>query len=223
MTDYNAMIRQLFTAPARGMTAQPPKANLGGGMIEKLHNAIDPVQAMGGYGNLAAMALPPGAPRTIRGFHGTKGDWSKFDMGKSQREAYGSGMHIAADPALANMFSRQFKEGGTVMPVEMNLTNPASQAVYKKFAEKHNYDPKATSKALKDAGYDSVEYNHGNFYWAGEDGALVQSRPGQDKAYAVLQPGRVKSALTGETLFGATGTAGLGAILADALKGDDGS
>jgi hypothetical protein len=63
MTDYNAMIRQLFTAPARAMTAQPPKANLGGGMIEKLHNAIDPVQAMGGYGNLAAMALPPGAPK----------------------------------------------------------------------------------------------------------------------------------------------------------------
>jgi hypothetical protein len=63
MTDYNAMIRALFTAPARGMTAQPPKANLGGGMIEKLHNALDPVQAMGGYGNLAAMALPPGAPK----------------------------------------------------------------------------------------------------------------------------------------------------------------
>jgi hypothetical protein len=63
MTDYNAMIRALFTAPARGMTAQPPQANLGGGMIEKLHNALDPVQAMGGYGNLAAMALPPGATR----------------------------------------------------------------------------------------------------------------------------------------------------------------
>jgi hypothetical protein len=68
MTDYNAMIRALFTAPARGMTAQPPQANLGGGMIEKLHNALDPVQAMGGYGNLAAMALPPGAakiPKTM--------------------------------------------------------------------------------------------------------------------------------------------------------------
>jgi hypothetical protein len=61
MTDYNAMIRQLFTAPARAMTAQPPKANLGGGLLEKLHNAVDPVQALGGYGNMAAMALPPGA------------------------------------------------------------------------------------------------------------------------------------------------------------------
>jgi hypothetical protein len=84
MTDYNAMIRQLFTAPARGMTAQPPKANLGGGMIEKLHNAIDPVQAMGGYGNLAAMALPPGAPRAAKTFyHGTPTPFDKFDPSKA--------------------------------------------------------------------------------------------------------------------------------------------
>jgi hypothetical protein len=67
MTDYNAMLRQLFTAPARGMTAQPPQANFGSGllgnMLTKAHGLLDPVQAMGGYGNLAAMALPPGAPR----------------------------------------------------------------------------------------------------------------------------------------------------------------
>jgi hypothetical protein len=62
MTDYNAMLRQLFTAPARGMTAAPQTGQLPG-LLGRIHDAIDPVQAMGGYGNLAAMALPPGAPK----------------------------------------------------------------------------------------------------------------------------------------------------------------
>jgi hypothetical protein len=52
----------MVTAPARGMAAMPPDmAQLG--LLGELHQAIDPVQAFGGYGNLAAMALPPGGPR----------------------------------------------------------------------------------------------------------------------------------------------------------------
>jgi hypothetical protein len=65
MTDYNSLLRDLFTAPARGMTAQPPQADFGSGLLgsflTKAHGTLDPVQAMGGYGNLAAMAFPPGA------------------------------------------------------------------------------------------------------------------------------------------------------------------
>ena len=209
---------EMAAAPARAMSYVPQQQDMEAlGMWGQVHQAIDPVQAFGGYGNTALMGLMPSArtpqPRPIKGYHGTRGEWSKFDMTKSTREAYGSGMHVATDPALANMFSRQFKDGGTVMPVEMHLKNTASQKVYHKFAQKHNYNPKATTKALTDAGYDSVEYNHGKFFWPSESGKLVQSAPGQDKAFAILTPGRVKSAITGETLFG-TGAAGIGAAAA---------
>ena len=66
MTDYWGMLKSLALAPANAMMAQPPKANLGGGLMEKLHNAIDPVQAFGGYGNMMAMALPMGRIQSAR-------------------------------------------------------------------------------------------------------------------------------------------------------------
>jgi hypothetical protein len=119
MTDYNAMIRQLFTAPARAMTAQPPQANLGGGMIEKLHNALDPVQAMGGYGNMMAMALPPGV-KPIRGsafetigselgtlYHGGKSKISSVDQSKLQSRDYGfygKGFYTTTNPTYAKAY-----------------------------------------------------------------------------------------------------------------------
>jgi len=67
MTDYAAMVRGLLgdlsLAPARAYMAQAPKAPQSMGLLGQIHNAIDPVQAFGGYGGLAAMALPPGAPK----------------------------------------------------------------------------------------------------------------------------------------------------------------
>lgn len=60
--DYAA---DIFTAPARFMAATPRPTGLadrGGltGAIFGLHEAIDPVQNFGGYGNVGAMALPMG-------------------------------------------------------------------------------------------------------------------------------------------------------------------
>jgi hypothetical protein len=57
------LLEQMFTAPYRAMEAQAPKAPSSMGVLGDIHNAIDPVQAMGGYGGLLAMALPPGAPK----------------------------------------------------------------------------------------------------------------------------------------------------------------
>jgi hypothetical protein len=73
MADYNKMWEQLqgilgdiALAPARGMMAQPPEPQ-GMGILGEIHKAIDPVRAFGGYGNMAAMALPPGRPLTSAG------------------------------------------------------------------------------------------------------------------------------------------------------------
>jgi hypothetical protein len=57
------LLGDLTLAPARAYMAEAPKAPLSMGLLGDIHNAIDPVNAFGGYGGLAAMALPPGAPR----------------------------------------------------------------------------------------------------------------------------------------------------------------
>lgn len=62
-TDYSALAEFLLgtaQAPARAFMAQAPKAPSSLGLLGDIHNAIDPVQAFGGYGGLMAMALPPG-------------------------------------------------------------------------------------------------------------------------------------------------------------------
>ena len=58
------LLEKAALAPARGYLAQSPQADFGGGRLgnalTQAHKAIDPVNAMGGYGGLLAMALPPG-------------------------------------------------------------------------------------------------------------------------------------------------------------------
>src|SRR3990167_8851162 len=57
-------LERVALAPARGYLAQSPQADFGGGWLgnalTQAHKNIDPVNAMGGYGGLLAMALPPG-------------------------------------------------------------------------------------------------------------------------------------------------------------------
>lgn len=50
----------IITAPARVMAAQSASAPKELGFLGRLHDAIDPVKAFGGYGALGAMALPMG-------------------------------------------------------------------------------------------------------------------------------------------------------------------
>src|SRR5262245_18718314 len=51
--------QDILTAPARAMVAQPRKRNIPG-ILGRIHEAIDPVQAFAGYGGMLAMALHPG-------------------------------------------------------------------------------------------------------------------------------------------------------------------
>ena len=60
--DYQKMLDWL-TMPAQAYMAQSPKAPPSMGLLGQIHNAIDPVGLLGGYGGLAAMALPFGTPK----------------------------------------------------------------------------------------------------------------------------------------------------------------
>jgi hypothetical protein len=73
-------------APARGYMQQAPQAPNSLGLLGQIHNAIDPVQAFGGYGGLLAMALPPGGVgmKPMRGYHHTSADFEKFSPAASR-------------------------------------------------------------------------------------------------------------------------------------------
>jgi hypothetical protein len=183
-------------------------SQLNSGLLANVGDVVD-FESMRGRGTRKAGGFSEGGgggagvlkfPEVTKAYHGTKGDWRSFDPNKGVREAYGSGLHAAPNPKLANQFAGQFKEGGSVMPLNLRLRKTASQDVYKTYAEKHNYDPKATTRALIKDGYDSVKYNHGQFYQL-EKGKLAPSAPGEDAAISVLKPGRVWSSITGEKLW----------------------
>ena len=59
IADYGSLAEFLL-GPARAYAARPPQTQ-SLGLLGDIHNAIDPVQAFGGYGGLLAMATPFGA------------------------------------------------------------------------------------------------------------------------------------------------------------------
>jgi hypothetical protein len=132
------LLTDLFTAPYRAMEAQPPQANFGSGvlgnMLTKAHGLLDPVQAMGGYGNLAAMALPPGSPFK-RGpvYHGSPDARGIIEKG-FQKKVWGQMGDRAAfftdDPRIARSYAdphRAFDYQGAepaVVPATVEFKNP---------------------------------------------------------------------------------------------------
>lgn len=66
MPDYSQMVNRLlgnWDAPARAYNALSPSVDFGGGFLgnflTKAHQAIDPVNAMGGYGGVLGAVVPP--------------------------------------------------------------------------------------------------------------------------------------------------------------------
>lgn len=89
----------MLTAPARGMAAMPSEQNMEQlGLLGKIHKAIDPVQAFGGYGSLTAMALPPGVA-----FHGSpKAIQGAFKP--STRGKFGPGVYASEVEGVARQY-----------------------------------------------------------------------------------------------------------------------
>jgi hypothetical protein len=138
------------------------------------------------------MARAKAQGNTTDVYHATGKDFTQFDNSKSVRQAYGAATHVAADPALANMFARQLDEGGRVMPLKVNLGKVADADTFKQYAAKNDWDIPKTTQALINDGYESVSYSHGQFFTP-QDGRLVGSLPGQDQAYAILNPANIRS------------------------------
>jgi hypothetical protein len=115
------LLESAFTAPYRAMEAQAPQAPQSMGLIGRIHNAIDPVQAMGGYGGLLAMALPPGKPvkMDMPLFHGspTLKSGPAFEAGRSAAAPrtdpgyLGRAMYFTPQEWIAKHYAKPAKGG----------------------------------------------------------------------------------------------------------------
>lgn len=123
-----------------------------------------------------------GLPTVV--YHGTiSTDISVFRP--SEYGTYGDGIYFSIDPDVASFWAgdrerdgMDFEFGGSVYPVFIRLTNPASEQLASEMESIHG---NKTSEKLKELGYDGV---------LTDDGEIV-----------VFNPNQVKSALSNTGLF----------------------
>src|SRR3990167_10976222 len=119
-------LERVALAPARGYLAQSPQANFGGGWLgnalTQAHKAIDPVNAMGGYGGLLAMALPPGtAKMPVKMFDWTPGGGTKFAKVGNTEITYGVDKDGTAELTLVKTPSAKRGQGSAKEAVNQFL------------------------------------------------------------------------------------------------------
>jgi hypothetical protein len=216
--NYQAMANQLMgwlgdatLAPARAYMAQAPKAPSSMGLLGDIHNAIDPVQAFGGYGGLAAMALPPGGP-TTRLYHGTTNSELRAFNPKHSGEELGPHLGTAdqANRRIGGEFAVRDNPYQTpsIVPLNARFKNPlelddpflwsANNPAMHKALEKAGFtkaeisnlkSPSDIKRLLTSKGYDAIKYR--NKYEGGKG----------EHSYIPLVSDTVENALTRETMF----------------------
>jgi hypothetical protein len=129
-------------------------------------------------------------------YHGSGEELRVIDNEKVKRNAYGKGLHSASDPQLANIFATHSVEGQNLTPLKLRLGNQATKQDYKdamhQVWEEGQHDANKIRQILIDKGFDTVTYNHGDFYYPQGD-KLVASVKNQDLSYASLIPENVRS------------------------------
>lgn len=129
-------------------------------------------------------------------FHGSGQELKIIDNEKLRRNAYGKGLHSASDPELANVFAGHSGGGQNIAPLRLRVGNQASKQDYKdamnQVWEDQGHNATEIRKRLMDKGFDTVTYNHGDFYYP-NGGKLTPSLPNQDLSYASLVPSNVRS------------------------------
>jgi hypothetical protein len=115
-------------------------------------------------------------------YHGTKGDFDQFDLGRagqSDHGASGRGVYMTEDPGTANLYAQLTPgEGGpNIMPLLARTKNPynaTGDAILPRSAE----ESAAFTQMVKDRGHDSIAVH-------GKDGTLNE--------LVVLDPANIRS------------------------------
>ena len=217
--------KEIALAPARAMAAQSPEipetgSGLGNILLD-MHRAIDPVGAFGGYGNMAAMALPPGASRAtpkigpsfqkwfekskivgpegkpLRMYHGTKSDFEQFDLSKtgaSDDGLVGKGFYFTSNPAEASGYAlnSQFGKGG------VPNVRPVHVAMKNPYVIKHGVLP--DGRTIREIHKGGINSKAGNAIRklaedAGHDGVVFADNEGNVRHAVAFRTEQIKSAI----------------------------
>lgn len=111
-------------------------------------------------------------------YHGTTADFSVFDRIKATFGRYGAGFYFGSANTASN---RADVEGGSVMPVYLNISNPAPFSVWSNLRNKMNAD-KISAEDMRS----SLEAD-------GYDGLILPLANG-NKEYVAFRPEQIKSA-----------------------------
>lgn len=205
--DYSTLAKWLlgnWDAPARAYMAPAPQAPPSMGLLGRIHNAIDPVNAMGGYGGLMAMALPPGKPvkMDMPLFHGspTMRPGDAFDFAKQSAAPrtdpgyLGRGMYFTPQEWIAKHYAKSPQGGG----VGNVIKGYAPEGRFLDVTYDENYIANLNS-AAKDLG---IKERFGDPNWAeafgtaarkaGYDGARGLNTDGTVAEVAIYDPTRVR-------------------------------
>ena len=169
---------------------------------------------------MAGLAAKPvaGLGSNVRAYHGTNRAFDRFALDKA--DAYERGVFFSDNPELAAQFASP--SGGRVIPTDIDLSNSVTVDLRKIAGKEVPYAPSIVSTAINEArkaGKDAViikgmrETEFESLDVNLETGTPVRSA-GQGDQIIMLEPkGKVKNAITGETMFANPGSASLGGIL----------
>lgn len=138
--------------------------------------------ALASWFNGSQVTNPDGTPKVV--FHGTTSNFTEFSnefIGEGDGNAdWGDGFYFTDRAAAANNYAEG--EGGNVLPVYLNIKNPANNAVMQSAEVQDALDDGMGFQEVKDVlaerGYDGIAITH-------KDGAVE---------YVVFEPTQIKSA-----------------------------
>lgn len=169
-------LKEIFLAPARGMSATPSHNLDALGIWGKIHKAIDPVQAFGGYGNIAAMALPGGTPGRALARYGEGGRFlhgTTKDAAKSIKSA--GGLEPKAGAFVENAYGGEYAAVGADLPKAVYMAGQGEAS-------------KAVNAVRAQVGFKlNKRYHSVTDADIKQHGALVIARPGRGDAFKLRE------------------------------------
>lgn len=135
-----------------------------------------------------------GSPKVV--YHGTTADFDTFDLESSDDGDFGPGLYFTDQPAAANTYAQG--DGGRVVPVYLNLRNPATNAVLnseeaRDVMDDGGMDGEGLKDWLTEQGYDGIAFTH----------AAKNGNP-SGVEYVVFDPTQIKSATANNGEFSPT-------------------
>jgi hypothetical protein len=150
-------------------------------------------------GNSSKILDDNGEPLVV--YHGTQSDFSEFDLGKvgtgTDSGVYGKGFYFTSDPKLASVYTKNYS-GGNVIPVFLNMQNPAAKAQV-------DFTDPDIRENLKQSGYDGVIVKPPQLPAEFQNVELFGRKAKQaSDEYVVYDPNQIKSAIANIGLFSST-------------------